>query len=65
MTLQEEIALVRARIAAAHAERDTLRATGMEEKYLDAYARLEALERELERLRLEGLRATARSKRRN
>ena len=65
MTLQEEIALVKARIAAAHAERDSLRATGLEEKYVEAYARVEALEHELVRLRREGLRATVRNRRRS
>lgn len=62
MTLQEEIAAVRARIARAQAERDRWQAAGMQEKYLEAHAELEALETELERLRQEGLQATARNR---
>lgn len=64
MTLQEEVVALRARIAAAHAERDGWRATGMQEKYLEAYSRVEALELQLEGLRQEGLRATAHSEHR-
>lgn len=63
MTLQREIAALQARIAAAHAERDGWRATGMQEKYLEAYSTVEALEVQLEALRQEGLRATARNER--
>jgi hypothetical protein len=61
MTFQEEVAALSARIAAAHAERDGWRASGMQQKYLEAYSRAEALESQLEGLRQEGLRATARS----
>ena len=61
MTLREEIAAIQARIAAAHAERDTWRASGLQEKYLEAYSRVDALELELDRLRQEGLRASERS----
>jgi hypothetical protein len=57
MTLQEEIAAIQARIAKAQAERDTWRTSGLQEKYLEAYSFVEALELQLERLRQEGLRA--------
>ena len=61
MTFQEEVAALKARIAAGHAEREGWRASGMHEKYLEAYSRLETLELQLEGLRREGLQATARS----
>jgi len=62
MTLQEEIAALQARIAKAESERDTWRTSGMQEKYLEAYSLVEALELQLERLRQEGLRSfTARA----
>lgn len=57
MTFQEEIAAIQARIAKAESERDTWRTSGMQEKYLQAYTLVEALELELERLRQEGLRS--------
>ena len=61
MTFQEEVAALKARIAAGHAERDGWRASGMHEKYLEAYSRVETLEQQLEGLRREGLQITARS----
>lgn len=61
MTLQEEIAALQARIVKAQSERDTWRTTGMQEHYLEAYSRVEALELQLERLRQEGLRSFARA----
>ena len=61
MTLHEEIAALQARIAKAQAERDTWRTTGMQQKYLEAYSLVEALELDLERLRQEGLRAYVRN----
>lgn len=61
MTLQEEIAALQARIAKASSDRDTWRTTGMQEQYLEAYSRVEALELQLERLRQEGLRFFARA----
>ena len=61
MTFYEEIAAVQARLAKAHIERDTWRTSGMQEKYLESYSMVEALEVRLERLRQEGLRASARS----
>jgi hypothetical protein len=57
MTLQEEIVAVQARIAKAQSERDTWRTSGMQEKYLEAYSLVEALELQLERLRQQGLRS--------
>jgi hypothetical protein len=60
MTLQEEIAAIQARIAGAQAQRDTWRRSGMQEKYLEAYSLVEALELGLEQLRQEGLRSFAR-----
>jgi hypothetical protein len=59
MTLQEEIAELQARIAAARAERDDRQASGRHQPYFDASRRLEALERELEGLRQQGLRSFA------
>jgi hypothetical protein len=61
MTFQEEIAALKARIAASHAERDGWRTSGMQKKYLEAYSRVETLELQLEGLRREGLQISARS----
>lgn len=60
MTLRDEIAALQARIAKAQSERDGWRGSGMQEKYLEAYSTVEALELELDALRQEGLRAFAR-----
>lgn len=51
MTFQEEIAALRARIRKAESERDVWRASGRQEKYLEAYLMVDALELQLERLR--------------
>jgi hypothetical protein len=59
MTLQDEIARLRTRIAAARAERDAAQGSGAQSRYLDARHRLEGLERDLEALRREGHRALA------
>jgi hypothetical protein len=61
MTFNEEIVAMRERIAKAEAERDTWRTSGMQEKYLEAYSAVEALELQLEALRQQGLRNTARA----
>ena len=61
MTFYEEISALQARIAKAHVERDTWRASGMQEKYLEAHSTVDALEMQLEALRQEGLRITARN----
>src|SRR5438132_12254795 len=55
MTFQEEIAELRQRIAKAELDRDTWRTSGMQEKYLETYSLVEALELQLERMRQEGL----------
>lgn len=61
MTFYAEIAAVQARLAKAHIERDTWRASGMQEKYLESCSMVDALELELDRLRQQGLRAPARN----
>jgi hypothetical protein len=48
---QKEIAAMQERIARAATERDTWRASGMEEKYLEACSMVEALEFQLDGLR--------------
>ena len=48
MTFQDEITAMRARIAKAESQRDTWQASGMQEKYLEAYLRVEALEQQLD-----------------
>jgi hypothetical protein len=60
MTLQDEIARLRRRIAAARAERDSAQGSGAQSRYVDAVHRLDGLERDLEALRREGHRALAR-----
>jgi hypothetical protein len=47
---REGIAALAARIAKAEAERDTWRASGMQEKYLEACSMVDALELQLEAL---------------
>jgi len=59
MTFQEEIAELQTRIAAARAERDDGQAAALQQNYFDACSRLDRLERELEKLRQQGLRAFA------
>jgi hypothetical protein len=51
MSSQEDIAAMQVRIAKAESERDSWRVSGMQEKYLEAYSMVEALELQLERLR--------------
>jgi hypothetical protein len=51
MSSQEDIAAMRVRIAKAESERDSWRVSGMQERYLEAYSMVEALELQLERLR--------------
>lgn len=50
MTLQERIAATQHRIVKAESERDGWRASGMQEKYLEAYSMVEALELQLDLL---------------
>lgn len=49
MTSSATIAEIKDRIAKATAERDAWRASGLQEKYLEAYSLVEALELQLER----------------
>jgi hypothetical protein len=51
MILEEEIAAMQLRIAKAESERDSWRVSGMQEKYLEAYSMVEALELQLDLLR--------------
>lgn len=51
VSFQGDIAALQVRIAKAEAERDGWRTSGMQEKYLEAYSLVEALELQLERLR--------------
>ena len=60
MTFYEEISELQARIAKAHLERDTWRASGMQEKYLESHSMVDALELQLEALRQQGLQTSAR-----
>jgi hypothetical protein len=48
MTIQEDISALRDRMAKAESDRDVWRAAGQEEKYLEAYFLLEALELQLD-----------------
>lgn len=48
---REDIAAIQVRIAKAESERDTWRSSGRQEKYLEAYSMVEALELQLDRLR--------------
>jgi hypothetical protein len=57
MTFREEFAALRERLAKAELDRDTWRTSGMQEKYLEAYSAVEALELQLEQLRQQGLQA--------
>jgi len=57
MSHNEEIANIRTRLAKAEQDRESWRATGMQEKYLEAYSMVEALELELDRLRAQGVRS--------
>ena len=50
MTLQERIATMQERIVKAESERDSWRAAGMQEKYLEAYSMVEALGLQLDLL---------------
>jgi hypothetical protein len=52
MSLQEGIATLETRLARAESERDAWRVAGVQERYLEAYSMVEALELQLaERLR--------------
>lgn len=51
MSVHEDIAVLQIRIAKAESERDSWRVSGMQEKYLEAYSMVEALELQLDFLR--------------
>jgi hypothetical protein len=51
MSFQEDIAALQVRIAKAESKRDNWRVSGMQEKYLEAYSVVEALELQLDLLR--------------
>lgn len=61
MTLHEEITALQERLVRAQTERDGWHASGLREKYLEAYSMVEALELQLERLRASALPALLRS----
>jgi len=64
MTLRDEIAALQVRIAKAGADGEAWRASGRQEKYLEALSMADALELQLERLRQDGLRASKASRER-
>lgn len=59
MGSNKDIEAVQVRIAKAQSDLEAWRTTGMQEKYLEAYSRVSALELELDRLREQGLRTLA------
>lgn len=48
MTLQEDIATLEGRLAKAEADCDAWKVAGQQEKYLEAYCRVEALQLQLD-----------------
>jgi hypothetical protein len=48
MTLEQDIAAIRGRLAKAEADRDAWRAAGLQEKYLEACGLVDMLERRLD-----------------
>jgi len=63
MSHDEEIAGVRLRIAKAESDRDRWRTAGRQDKYLEAYFFVNALELELDRMRRQRFESTAKSRR--
>jgi hypothetical protein len=51
MSSREDIAEFQVRMAKGESERDSLRGSGRQEKYLEAYSMVEALELQLDQLR--------------
>ena len=51
VSAQDDIAALQVRIAISEAERDAWRGAGMQERYLEAYSMVEALELQLDVLR--------------
>jgi hypothetical protein len=64
MTFHEEANALQLRISRAEVERDAWQASGVQEKYLEAYSALEALQLQLERLRASALPALLRTPKR-
>jgi hypothetical protein len=54
MTRHEEISALQERIARTETQCDAWRASGVQEKYLEAYSMVEALELQLDRVRESG-----------
>lgn len=61
MDHHEQMAALRARLAGAEAERDAWRTSGLQENYLEAYSRVEALALQVDNLHRAGLRSLERS----
>jgi hypothetical protein len=61
VSTREDIAAIEVRIGKAESERDSWRRAGQQEKYLEAYSMVEALELQLDRLRACALPALLRS----
>jgi hypothetical protein len=61
MNQLEQLAALQARLARAEDERDTWRSTGMQENYLEAYSRVEALSLQVNGMHQASLRALAAS----
>ena len=61
MTHLEHVAALQARLASAEKERDTWRTAGMQENYLEAFSRVEALSMQLSDMHQAGARALAES----
>jgi hypothetical protein len=61
MSFDQEIADVRARLAKATLDRNQWRVAGRQEKYLESYFLVDALELQLDKLRLRRIESTARS----
>jgi len=63
MSYDQDIANIQARIKKADSDQDTWRASGNQEKYLESYSMVDALEIELDLLRKQRLEAGARAER--
>jgi len=60
MSFDQEIGNLRERLAKAESDRDHWRASGRQEKYLESYFLVDALELQLERLRNQRIESAAR-----
>jgi hypothetical protein len=63
MTLHEETRALQLRIARAEVERDAWKTAGLQEKYLEAYSMVEALQLQLDRLHASAVPALLRAPR--